>query len=171
MNNIKNIFRTGLAAVLLAGISASCSDESLLNQGGDGTVTFSAVLEDGTATRAFGDGTSAKQLRYAVYDNNGTLVTDGRTTVSNKTATVTLQLALGQTYDIAFFATRSLSTYTFNAADVEIYRYLLEKYALTAGECLFIDDRPDNVEGARAAGLQAVRFQGSYDQIKAQFQL
>ncbi len=120
MNNIKNIFRTGLAAVLLAGISASCSDESLLTQGGDGTVTFSAVLEDGTATRAFGDGTSAKQLRYAVYDNNGTLVTDGRATVSNKTATVTLQLALGQTYDIAFFATRSLSTYTFNAADKSV---------------------------------------------------
>ena len=55
--------------------------------------------------------------------------------------------------------------------DVKIYRYLLEKYALTAGECLFIDDRPDNVEGARLAGLQAVQFRGSYDQIKAQFQL
>ena len=55
--------------------------------------------------------------------------------------------------------------------NVKIYQYLLEKYDLAAGECLFIDDRPDNVEGARAAGLQAVQFRGSYDQIRAQFQL
>lgn len=55
--------------------------------------------------------------------------------------------------------------------DVKIYQYLLEKYHLAAGECLFIDDRSDNVAGAQAAGLQAVQFRGSYDQIKAQFQL
>lgn len=55
--------------------------------------------------------------------------------------------------------------------DVKIYEYLLDKYRLTAGECLFIDDRLDNVASARSAGLQAVQFQGSYEQIRAQFQL
>lgn len=42
--------------------------------------------------------------------------------------------------------------------DVEIYRCLLDKYALRAEECLFIDDRPVNVKGAEMAGIQAVCF-------------
>ena len=40
----------------------------------------------------------------------------------------------------------------------EIYRTLLERYDLTAGDCLFIDDVQDNVDGARAVGMHAVRF-------------
>lgn len=37
-----------------------------------------------------------------------------------------------------------------------IYEHLLEKYRLRAEECLFFDDRPENTEGARAFGMQAV---------------
>ncbi len=55
--------------------------------------------------------------------------------------------------------------------DRKIYKYLLEKYRLTAEECLFIDDRPENVEGARAVGMQARQFQNDYDRIEEQFQL
>ncbi len=51
----------------------------------------------------------------------------------------------------------------------EIYEYLLSRYGLTAEECLFIDDRQDNVDGARAAGLQAYRFQNDYKAVKALF--
>ena len=40
----------------------------------------------------------------------------------------------------------------------EIYRTLLEQYDLTAGDCLFIDDVQENVEGAIAVGMQALRF-------------
>lgn len=42
--------------------------------------------------------------------------------------------------------------------DPKIYRLLLERYGLKAGDCLFIDDVPKNVEGARAVGMQAVQF-------------
>lgn len=55
--------------------------------------------------------------------------------------------------------------------DREIYEYLLDKYQLTAGECLFIDDRPENVEGARAVGMQAHQFQNDYDGIRKLLQL
>ncbi len=55
--------------------------------------------------------------------------------------------------------------------DREIYEYLLGKYRLTAEECLFIDDRLENVEGARAAGMQAHRFKNDYDRILELFQL
>lgn len=41
--------------------------------------------------------------------------------------------------------------------DERIYRALLEKYDLRAEECLFFDDRPANVEGARKVGIQAVQ--------------
>lgn len=43
--------------------------------------------------------------------------------------------------------------------DPEIYRRLLRRYSLTAGECVFTDDKADNVEAARSVGLHAVLFQ------------
>lgn len=45
----------------------------------------------------------------------------------------------------------------------EIYEYLLRRYALRAHETVFIDDVAENVDGARAAGLQAIHFSGAAD--------
>ena len=42
--------------------------------------------------------------------------------------------------------------------DAAIFNCLLEKYGLKAEESVFIDDNAENVAGARAAGLSAVRF-------------
>lgn len=40
----------------------------------------------------------------------------------------------------------------------EIYRRLLDDNGLTAGDCIFIDDVQENVDGAKAVGMHAVRF-------------
>jgi putative hydrolase of the HAD superfamily len=40
----------------------------------------------------------------------------------------------------------------------EIYEYLLDRYELSAADCVFIDDYPVNVEAARALGLHTVLF-------------
>lgn len=40
----------------------------------------------------------------------------------------------------------------------EIFLRLCEKYSLRPDECLFTDDRPVNVEGAKAAGMESVVF-------------
>ena len=46
--------------------------------------------------------------------------------------------------------------------DVQIYRTFLEKYGLNGDECLFIDDREENTEGARKAGMNTFCFKGDY---------
>ncbi len=42
--------------------------------------------------------------------------------------------------------------------DERIYRVLLERYQLNAGECIFIDDRLDNVQTARDLGFQTIHL-------------
>lgn len=50
--------------------------------------------------------------------------------------------------------------------DRRIYEILLERYGLKAEECLFIDDRKDNVEGALSVGINGHIFKNDYDEIK-----
>ena len=40
----------------------------------------------------------------------------------------------------------------------EIYRALLDRNGIVAGDCIFIDDRDANVEGARAVGMEGILF-------------
>lgn len=47
--------------------------------------------------------------------------------------------------------------------DADIYEYLLSEYGLNADECVFIDDREENVETAKALGMGGIVFQG-YEQ-------
>lgn len=50
--------------------------------------------------------------------------------------------------------------------DVRIYRYLLDKYKLQAGESFFIDDMADNVAGAEKAGIAGAVFHGDFGEIQ-----
>ena len=50
--------------------------------------------------------------------------------------------------------------------DIKIYNHLLEKYSLKAEECLFIDNRQDNVDGALKAGMKAHRFDNNFEAVK-----
>src|SRR5690606_1373618 len=45
--------------------------------------------------------------------------------------------------------------------DPRIYRLLLDRYQLTAGRTVFIDDRPENVDAACTAGLIGINFVGA----------
>lgn len=57
------------------------------------------------------------------------------------------------------------SDYLMLKPDVEIYKTFLDKYGLKGEECLFIDDRQDNIEGAGKAGLNTFRFEGDYEKV------
>ena len=49
--------------------------------------------------------------------------------------------------------------------DRRIYDILLDRYGLRAEECLFIDDRNNNGEGAESAGMRAHRFCNDFNFI------
>lgn len=57
------------------------------------------------------------------------------------------------------------SDYLMLKPDEKIYRTFLEKYGLKADECLFIDDREENVIGAKAVGFNGFVFSGDYGKI------
>jgi putative hydrolase of the HAD superfamily len=50
--------------------------------------------------------------------------------------------------------------------DPRIYRIAAERLGVEPGECLFVDDQPPFVEGARAAGMDAVRLGGDIERLE-----
>ena len=49
----------------------------------------------------------------------------------------------------------------------EIYRYICATYGLTPSECLFVDDRADNVEAAERMGIHGYLFDGDTEKLRA----
>lgn len=45
----------------------------------------------------------------------------------------------------------------------EIYQTLLKRFGLKAEECVFLDDRQENIDGAKAQGLEGICFTGYED--------
>lgn len=89
-------------------LATSCSQDELgtAQSGNEAQVTFSLGLEGHIATRAISDGKSADKLVYAVFDENGNRIsTLKKEEISTSfPTTVTLTLAKGQTYKVAFWA-------------------------------------------------------------------
>ena len=52
-----------------------------------------------------------------------------------------------------------------------IYEHFLNTYHLNAEECLFIDDRSENVEGGQSVGINGFVFEGDFDAIKSAYHL
>ncbi len=108
------IFGTLAAALVL--LAGSCTRENLVSgqSGDEATISFAIGLENVAQTRAISDGSGADALYYAVYDEDGALVsTDYIVEYASgvefpKTESVTL--AKGKTYQIAFWAQNSNCT-------------------------------------------------------------
>ena len=97
----------------------ACSDEAVnAPVEGESLVTITTQLPADLGTRAFGDGTTATNLTYAVYEAGQTtplIVSTDEVTFSGLTATVNLRLANGKSYDLVFWADAADAPYTFNA--------------------------------------------------------
>jgi putative hydrolase of the HAD superfamily len=53
--------------------------------------------------------------------------------------------------------------------DEDIYRCLVDKYGLKAEECVFIDDREENIQTAKALGMKGIVFK-DYEQARAELE-
>ncbi len=51
----------------------------------------------------------------------------------------------------------------------EIYEEFLKKFGLIASECVFIDDRPENIAGGEKAGIRGVVFR-NFEQAKEELE-
>lgn len=51
--------------------------------------------------------------------------------------------------------------------DAAIYRYTLDRFGLTAGESIFIDDNRVNAEAAERCGIHGYAFDGDADRLRA----
>ena len=108
--------------------TASCAKEDISSSiaGGEANVTFTVDLPE-LGTRAYGDGLTATNLQYYVYEklSDGSLKklnelcqTDGQA-ISGST-TVSLALIKGMNYVITFWADNNAAPYTFDGQTVRI---------------------------------------------------
>jgi HAD superfamily hydrolase (TIGR01509 family) len=49
--------------------------------------------------------------------------------------------------------------------NADIYLYLLDKYGLDPAECMFVDDRLDNIEVGEAVGIKGYLFDGDLEKL------
>ena len=114
---MKKIFYCLCAASAM--LFTACSDEAVnAPVEGESLVTITTQLPADLGTRAFGDGTTATNLTYAVYEAGQTdprIISTDEMTFSGLTATVNLRLANGKKYDIVFWADAPDAPYTFDA--------------------------------------------------------
>ena len=106
----------------------ACSSEepAVEPAGAKSTVAVELQLPDGLQSR-YGEGTTATDLTYAVYEHGkkealavctgGADATIGKATMSGLKTTITLQLTTGKEYDFVFFAAAPNSIYSFDKAD------------------------------------------------------
>ena len=118
----KNLF-FGLFATMMLLLTTACQKENDLLGNGEATISFE-ISTPQMATRAFSDGTTAKVLQYAVYDENGAFI--GRLSPNaaefepveitdfNGKRTINIQLAAGKTYYVLFWASAPNSPYSVN---------------------------------------------------------
>ncbi len=102
------------AMILFSGCNKN--EDFYISENGD-MVTFNIATPE-MGTRAISDGTTVSKLYVAVYQGGvyrpRLTETDGYD-IDNKTATVSLPLVTGVTYDIVFWAQAADSPYTFDA--------------------------------------------------------
>ena len=109
-----------LAGMLFA---TACSEEQITSEiGGESVVTFTAELPSQvSSSRAYGEGTTATTLHYAIYEVGQTtplIVCDDENpvTFTNLKAKFEVSLVNGMTYDVVFWADAPGSIYSFDAA-------------------------------------------------------
>ena len=106
---------------------------------------FAQSSENAEARAVLDELTAARRYLLAAINNEGSELNAYRITTFHLTRNFT-----------AFFSSCYVGL---RKPDERIYRLALEVTQRKPEECLFIDDRPDNLEGARRLGMRTIHFQ------------
>lgn len=122
----KSLFSLAAIASMLMLGACSSEEPAVEPAGAKSTVAVELQLPDGLQSR-YGEGTTATDLTYAVYEHGkkealavctgGADATIGKATMSGLKTTITLQLTTGKEYDFVFFAAAPNSIYSFDKAN------------------------------------------------------
>ncbi|MDD6037384.1 MAG: HAD family phosphatase [bacterium] len=74
-------------------------------------------------------------------------------------------------YEFLKYADGAVISYQIEEVKPEppIYHYILDKYDLKPEECVFLDDREENIAGAKACGIDGIVFE-SFEQASEQLE-
>ena len=108
--------------------ATSCSNEDFVSPAteGESLVNFAVEVPNGLNSRAYGDGTTATNLKYSVYEVdaagewNYIQALDGGATFTGLTTSVSLRLVNGKDYKVVFWASATDSPYTYNATNKNV---------------------------------------------------
>lgn len=155
------------AATALLGMM-SCSKEEMPVPGGDGNINFTVTIPGNMGTRAFESGLVANDLQMAVYDaDTGDLVVVpaeqkfSDTPEGSLTTNVSINLASGRSYKIAFFAQNKASNgYTFSTDTKTItvnYANMATNYNTEVFDCFYTLYETGEVTGALSDNIELTR--------------
>ena len=117
---MRKIYLTlAIAGIMMTTACSNENNEPVITTD-EANVTFTVNL-DGIDSRAISDGTTVDQLVFAVYDDQGNelpALRQNNVAVSNRQATVTTHVTMGQKYSFAFWAQKSGNTY-YNTTDLK----------------------------------------------------
>lgn len=119
---MKKLILFALAATML--LAGSCQKDGGVKEGDASEVTISIDLPMDLSTKAIGDGTTATELYYGVFNQKGEYIASLAQTsvlpVVGKTATLDLKLVRNYTYSIVFWAQAPGAPYTFDPETGEV---------------------------------------------------
>lgn len=122
---MKKVLYSTLAACSLFAL-ASCSSDEPVQATGEGDVVVTVMLPEQLATRAFGEGTSATRLMYAVYEGDDDTPIIEELSIddafnANLQHEMTLKLVNGKQYNIIFWAQDpNCNAYTFDTTTKQV---------------------------------------------------
>lgn len=155
-------FLIGSAAVV-ALLATSCTSEEPIASN-DGLSTIRVSLPGANfGTRSFGDGTAANMLHYAVYDaTTGDFISNGSQYFSadDLSTSVSLTLANGNSYKIAFFADKDGGAYSFDPREKKFtvdYSKLGDTYNQSDNDAFYKLYETGVIKGSISGDVQLTR--------------
>ena len=158
---MKKLLYGMMAATIM--FASSCQNELEVGATGDESVVSFTIATPEMDSRAYSDGLSATVLQYAVYDANGTYLSDLTGTKKfSKNTSVEIKLTTGNNYTVIFWASapatnESSSPYTVDFANKTMTVNYTNAVSNDESRDAFYATKPIKVTGAMTESIELKR--------------